>query len=152
MKSNFLFQYTGPKLADDQQPIEPPEGKKVLIFAFNILLKGSASVEEAVENMRPLLLLVFYFIDKIKRYKLSREAKNKAEKNRSKVAEVYWKSIHAARAEKAQEEREKKRREVKDRIMEIEDPDKQRKMEEREAKKDKKRNAPRMKQMKVKAM
>jgi hypothetical protein len=50
------------------------------------LLKTSGSnVDEAVEAMRPLLLLVFYFIDKVKRYKLSREAKNKAEKNRSKV-------------------------------------------------------------------
>ena len=44
---------------------------------------------------------------------MSREAKNKAEKNRAKVQEAFWKSIHAARAEKAAEEREKKRREMK---------------------------------------
>ena len=49
----------------------------------------------------------------MRRYKLSREAKNKAEKNRAKVNEAFWKSIHAARAEKAAEEREKKRREMK---------------------------------------
>ena len=55
------------------------------------------------------MLLVLYFIDKVKRFRLSREAKNKAEKNRSKVAELFWKSIHAARAERAQEERERKR-------------------------------------------
>ena len=59
------------------------------------------------------MLLVLYFIDKVKRFRLSREAKNKAEKNRSKVAELFWKSIHAARAERAQEERERKRRELK---------------------------------------
>ena len=40
----------------------------------------------------------------------------------------------------------------KDRIMEIEDPDKQRKMEESLARKDKKRNQPKMKQLKIKAM
>ena len=50
---------------------------------------------------------------KVRRYKLSREAKNKADKNRAKVHEAFWKSIHAARAEKAAEEREKKRREMK---------------------------------------
>ena len=60
--------------------------------------------------MKPLMLLVLYFIDKVKRFRLSREAKNKAEKNRSKVAELFWKSIHAARAERAQEERERKRK------------------------------------------
>ena len=54
---------------------------------------------------------------KVRRYKLSREAKNKADKNRAKVHEAFWKSIHAARAEKAAEEREKKRREMKVRGM-----------------------------------
>ena len=49
-----------------------------------------------------MMMLVFYFMEKIKRFRLSREAKNKAEKNRSKVSEVFWKSIHAAKAEKAQ--------------------------------------------------
>ena len=55
-------------------------------------------------------------------------------------------------AERAAEERERKRRELKERIKEIEDPDKQRKMEEREIRRDRKKAAPKMKQMKVKAM
>ena len=130
---------------------ELPEGQKVLLFTFNVVLKDS-TIEEAVDNMRPLMLLVFYFVDKIRRYRLSREAKNKADKNRSKVAENFWKSIHAARAERAAEERERKRRELKERIREMEDPDKQRKMEDRENRREKKRNAPKMKQLKVKAM
>ena len=41
---------------------------------------------------------------------------------------------------------------IKERIMEIEDPEKQRKMEESLARKDKKRNQPKMKQLKMKAM
>ena len=36
------------------------------------------------------------------------------------VAENHWRSIHAAKAEKAAEERERKRRELKERIKEIE--------------------------------
>merc|ERR1712038_777608 len=150
---HFSDQYTGPKAADDQGPAELPEGKKVLIFTFNISgLKDKMSIDDSVETMKPLMLLVLYFIDKVKRFRLSREAKNKAEKNRSKVAEAFWKSIHAAKAERAQEERERKRREIKERIKEIEDPDRQRKLEERELRRERKKAAPKMKQLKVKAM
>jgi hypothetical protein len=94
-------------------------------------------------------LSVFYCMDKVKRYKLSREAKNKADKNRTKVAENHWRSIHAVKAERAAEEREKKKRELKERIREIEDPEKQRKMEERENRREKKKAQPKMKQLKV---
>ena len=150
---HFSDQYTGAKPTDDQTPAELPEGKKVLIFTFNISgLKEKKSIDDSVEIMKPLMLLVLYFIDKVKRFRLSREAKNKAEKNRSKVAEAFWKSIHAPKAERAQEERERKRRELKERIREIEDPDKQRKLEERELRRERKKAAPKMKQLKVKAM
>ena len=147
--------YSGPKPADDQVVAELPEGKRTLIFTFNIPVnskKNKLPVDEAVESMKPLMLLVFYFLDKIRRFRLSREAKNKAEKNRNKVREAYWKSVHSVRAERAAEEREKKRRELKERIKEIENPELQRKLEEREAKRDKKKNAPKMKQLKVKSM
>ncbi len=144
-------QYTGPKPQDDQTLTELTEGKKVLIFTFNIIVKNEP-LEDAMENMKHLMLLVFYLMDKVRRYRLSREAKNKAEKNRSKVTEAFWKSIHASRAERAQEERERKRREIKERIKEIEDPEKQRKLEERELRREKKKAQPKMKQLKVKAM
>ena len=113
---HFSDQFTGPKPADDQQPLELPQGKKVLIFVFNILQGKNKTMEEAIEETKPLMQLVFYCLDKVKRYKLSREAKAKADKNRSRVAENHWKSIHAVKAEKAAEEREKRRREVKERI------------------------------------
>lgn len=145
---HFSDQYTGPKPAEDQQPMDVPQGKKVLIFVFNLL----STTQTGLEETQPLLHLVFYCMEKVKKYKLSREAKSKADKNRTKVADNLWRSIHAAKAEKAAEERERKRREVKERIKEIEDPDKQRKMEERENRKEKKKNAPKMKQLKVKAM
>merc|ERR1711915_710846 len=124
-------QYTGPKPTDDQQPLELPKGKQVLIFVFNLVVGKDRNLEDATEEMKPLIQLVFYFIDKVKRYKLSREAK--------------------AKAEKAAEEREKKRREIKERIREIDDPEKQRKMEERENRREKKKQQPKIKQLKVKA-
>merc|ERR1719315_20299 len=148
---HFSDQYTGVKPADDQQPLELPQGKNVLIFVFNILAKDRP-LEEAIEDTKPLMLLVFYCLDKVKKYKLSREAKNKADKNRSKVAENHWRSIHQVKAERAAEEREKKKRELKERIREMEDPEKQRKMEERENRREKKKQQPKMKQLKVKAM
>ena len=40
------------------------------------------SIEEITDDMKPLLMLVFYFMDKVKRYRLSRDAKAKADKNR----------------------------------------------------------------------
>merc|ERR1719400_1503665 len=126
---HFSDQYTGPKPADDQQPLELPQGKQVLIFVFNLLTKDK-TLEDAVEETKPLMQLVFYCLDKVKRYKLSREAKVKADKNRTRVAENHWKSIHAVKAEKAAEERERKRREIKERIKEIEDPERERKRRE----------------------
>lgn len=148
-----MFQYTGPKPSDDQAQLDLPEGKKVLIFTFNVpKVKSNSNIDETMESLKPLMLLVFYFMDKVKRFRLTREAKVKADKNRSKVKEAFWKSIHAAKAEKAQEERERKRREIKEKIREIEDPDKQKKLEERELRRERKKAAPKMKQLKVKAM
>merc|ERR1719427_1050572 len=130
---HFSDQFTGPKPSEDQQP----QGKQVLIFVFNILTGKDKTLDEAIEETKPLLQLVFYCLDKVKRYKLSREAKNKADKNRTRVTENHWRSIHAVKAEKAAEERE-----IKERIREIEDPEKQRKMEERENRREKKKQQP----------
>ena len=66
--------------------------------------------------------------------------------------EIFFHDFFFSLAERAAEERERKRRELKECIKEIEDPDKQRKMEEREIRRDRKKAAPKMKQMKVKAM
>merc|ERR1712113_674314 len=109
---HFSDQFTGPNPTDDQQPLELPQGKQVLIFVFNLLTEDK-TLEQAIEETKPLMQLVFYCMDKVKRYKLSREAKNKADKNRTKVAENHWRSIHAVKAERAAEEREKKKREMK---------------------------------------
>ena len=57
------------------------------------------------------------------------QGKIKAEKNRQKVEEQFLKASHAQRQEAAQQRREDKRRAEKERIMNEEDPEKQRKWE-----------------------
>ena len=57
------------------------------------------------------------------------QGKVKAEKNRQKVEEQFLKASHAQRQEAAQQRREDKRRAEKERIMNEEDPEKQRKWE-----------------------
>lgn len=49
-----------------------PSTKKVLLFGFNIPTKGR-SAQEAIEMMKPLMSLVFYCMEKVKRYRLSKE-------------------------------------------------------------------------------
>jgi hypothetical protein len=49
-----------------------PDTKKVLMFGFNIPVKGKP-ISEAMDQMRPLLQLVFYCVDKVKRFKLIKE-------------------------------------------------------------------------------
>ncbi|XP_071802914.1 PAT complex subunit CCDC47-like [Asterias amurensis] len=147
---HFSDQFSGPKPnTDEEQPTKMPETKKVLIFCFKV--PGGPRCSKAdMEGMLPMMKLVMYCIEKVKRYKLSREAKLKADKARAKVSESFVKLAHAQRQEAAQLRREEKRRVEKDRLLNEEDPEKARKLEEKQYKKDmRKRLNPGMKQMKV---
>lgn len=148
---HFSDQYTGVKQADDTGALKLPDTQKVLLFGFNIPSKG-AGVTETMEQLKPLMTMVLYCIDKIKRYRLSKEGKAKAEKNRQRVEEAFLKSTHVARAEAAAARREERRRLEKEKVMADSDPDKQRRWEEKEQKRQAKKRAPKMKQLKVKAL
>lgn len=50
-----------------------PEVKRILLMSLNISLKGRACNPEAQEKLKPLLQLAFYLIDKLRRFKLSKE-------------------------------------------------------------------------------
>lgn len=65
-------QYTGAKQTEDQAPLKLPETEKMLLFGFNMPMKG-ITLEEAVARTTPLMNMVFYLIDKMKRYRLSKE-------------------------------------------------------------------------------
>ncbi|KAK9708819.1 PAT complex subunit CCDC47 [Popillia japonica] len=148
---HFSDQYSGVKQPDDNGALKLPDTQKVLLFGFNMPVKGMP-INDAMEHLKPLLVMVFYCIEKVKRYRLSKEGKNKADKNRQRVEEVFLKSTHAARAEAAAARREEKRRLEKEKVMAEDDPEKQRRWEEKEQKRQAKKRAPKMKQLKVKAL
>lgn len=148
---HFSDQYSGLKMLDDSQPSKMPDVTKVLIFAFNVPGSGHSS-PEGMESMKPLLQLVFHSMEKVKRFKLGKEAKQKAEKTRLRIEEAFLKTTHQQREEAAKQRRDEKRRAEKERIMNEEDPDKQRRWEEKERRREMKKRAPKMKQLKVKAL
>ncbi|CAH1376641.1 hypothetical protein MTP99_018039 [Tenebrio molitor] len=148
---HFSDQYSGPKQQEDTGVLKLPDNQKVLMFGFNMPLKG-VSLEEAMNQLKPLLIMVFYCMEKVKKYRLSKEGKAKADKNRQRVEEAFLKSTHQARAEAAAARREERRRLEKEKVMADEDPERQRRWEEKEQKRQAKKRAPKMKQLKVKAL
>ncbi|RWS25017.1 coiled-coil domain-containing protein 47-like protein, partial [Leptotrombidium deliense] len=144
-------QFSGPKIPEETQLVKLPEVKKIMIFGFNCPENGKMNAEN-MEDFKPLMQLVFYMLEKVKKLRLSKEGKIKSDKNRQKVEEIFLKATHSQRQEAAQAKREERRRAEKERILNEEDPDKQRKWEEREHRRELKRKAPKMKQLKVKAL
>uniref|UniRef100_A0A182PVQ9 PAT complex subunit CCDC47 n=1 Tax=Anopheles epiroticus TaxID=199890 RepID=A0A182PVQ9_9DIPT len=139
-------QYSGPIQQEDPNQLKRPEVKRILHCGFNVPVKGD------LEEMKPLLILVFYLMDRVRRYKLSKEAKAKSDKNRAAVEEEFMKSTHQARAEAAALRREEKRKAEKEKILAEEDPEKQRRWEKKEQKRQLKKQAPKMKQLSIKAL
>ncbi|OAD56719.1 Coiled-coil domain-containing protein 47 [Eufriesea mexicana] len=127
-------QFSGPKQQEDTTQLTMPEVKRVLLVGLNISIKGRTTNAEGQEKLKLLLQLTFYLLDKLRRFKLSKEGKSKADKNRLRVEEAFLKTTE------------------KERILQEEDPDKQRKWEEKEQRRLAKKRAPRMKQLKVKAL
>lgn len=142
-------QYCGPVPTQEEQQsatLKQSEVKRMLLVGFNMPKNCD------MEQMKPLLVLVFYILEKLKRYRLSKEGKNKADKNRQKVQEEFLKSTHAARAEAAAARREEKRKQEKDKVMSEDDPEKQRRWELKEQKRQAKKKAPKMKRLAIKSL
>lgn len=74
-----------------------PETAPTLIFNFNFI-----ESEQSAEMEQVLLQFVFHTLDRIRRYKLSREGKQKADKNRRSFEESFLKNTHQQRQEAAQ--------------------------------------------------
>ncbi|KAL8575137.1 hypothetical protein ACOMHN_055130 [Nucella lapillus] len=121
-------QFSGPKSQDDSQPTKPPEIKPVIIFCFLVGGKGQCRPAD-MEDLRPLMQLVFYCVEKVARFQLSKEGRQRAEKKRARVEEQVLKAGHGQRQEAAQQRREEKARADKERLMNEEDPDRARKLE-----------------------
>ncbi|XKL60437.1 hypothetical protein PGB90_007494 [Kerria lacca] len=109
--------YSGPKSPDDN-PNKPLEYKRMFLVGFSIPDTGKSN-EEIMEYMHPLMTLVFYWLEKIKRFRLSKEGKMKTDKNRTRLEEVFLKTTHLARNEAAAARREEKKRKEKERILQV---------------------------------
>lgn len=145
-------QYVGPKQPEDdeQASAKPVKPKKVLIFNFNVPCKGTGTKSADMVKLEPMTKLVVHCIDRVRRFKHGKEGKAKADKKRRELEENLLKQTHAQRQEAAQQRREDKIRAEKERIMQEDDPDRQRKLEDREHKKEmKKRNLFKVKQVKA---
>lgn len=138
-------QYSGPVQQEDPNTLKQPEVKRILHCGFNIPPK----IE--MEELKPLLVLVLYLMERIRRFRLSKEGKAKSDKNRARVEEEFMKNTHAARAEAAAQRREEKRKAEKEKILANDDPEKQRRWEEKERKRLEKKR-PKMKQLSIKAL
>lgn len=60
-------QYNGPIQQDDPSSLKQPEVKRVLMAGFNLPAKDE--IDEAI----PLRVLVFYLLERLKRFRLSKE-------------------------------------------------------------------------------
>lgn len=69
---HFSDQYSGVKQPEDGQALKLPDTQKVLMFGFNIPSKGRG-VNDAMEMLKPLMVMVFYCVEKVKKYRLSKE-------------------------------------------------------------------------------
>jgi Protein of unknown function (DUF1682) len=137
-------QYSGMAIQDaDTQQAARPETKRMLILTYTFSHKSD------MEELRPLLQLAIYLVDKLKRFKLSREGKMKADKNRQRVEEDFMKSNHQSRMEAAALKREEKRKMEKEKILNEENVEKQIKMERKMKRKEAKKAMPKMKSMNI---
>ena len=139
-----------------QDAVNPTERsvRRVLIVTFNLLAQKDRSLQVTSEYIaNDYLRLVFHLIDRLSSYRFqSKETKLKATKNRQRIEEQFLKNVYQQRQEQAQQRREEKRRAEKEKMMQLDDPERQRKWEEKEHKRELKRRQPKMKQMKVKSM
>lgn len=118
--------------------------KRMATFSFNFPHKA----EERAE----FLLFALSLLDRLRRFKLARDSKQKSDKNRQKINDIIQKTAFSQRQEAAQTKKEELRRLEKERIYNEDNPEKQRLWEKKEAKRDLKKNKMRVKKLKVKSM
>lgn len=140
-------QFSGPIPQEDPNNLKQPDVKKVLMISYNIDKKN-----HDMSTYVTLLVLTFYIMERLKRFRLSREGRTKVDKNRLKVEEAFLKSTHAARAEMAAQKREEKRKLEKERVFADDDPERQKRWELKEQKRQAKKKQPKMKQFSIKAL
>lgn len=137
-------QYSTMKAEDVSPALKLANPKRMATFSFKIPQKTQDSVE--------LIQFALNLLDRLRRFKLAKDSKQKSDKNRQKIAEILQKTAFSQRQERAQLKKEELRRLEKERMLNEDDPEKQRRWEQKEAKREMKKNKMRVKQLKVKSM
>ncbi|XP_065896739.1 PAT complex subunit CCDC47-like [Dysidea avara] len=127
-------QYTGvvDDMAEDDSGgvvVKIPERK--IIFTYTA---PRAARHGNMKSVEPLLRFLLQLIDRINKYRLSKEGRDKATKNRQRVAQNVQKLSHQQRQEAAQVRKEERKKAEKEKLLQETDPDKTRKWEEKEHK------------------
>lgn len=131
----------GEELSPAQRLASP---KRMATFSF-------ALVRNSIDNAE-IIIFALNLLDRLRRFKLARDSKQRSDKNRQKITDILQKTEFSQRQEAAQAKKEELRRLEKERIYNEDDPEKQRRWERKEAKREQKKNKMRVKQLKVKAM
>lgn len=118
--------------------------KRMATFSFDIPAKSEDRLE--------ILLFSLALLDRLRKFKLARDSKQKSEKYRQRITDMLQKTAFSQRQEAAQAKKEELRRLEKERIYNEDDPEKQKRWEKKEAKRELKKNKMRVKQLKVKSL
>lgn len=136
-------QYSTVRQTDDIQPAQKLiNSKRMAIFSFTF--------PETASERADYFMFALSLLDRLRKYKLIKDNKQKSEKNRQKIADILQKITSSRRQEAAQNKKDEQRRLEKERIYEEDDPEKQRRWEKKEAKREQKKNKMRVKQLKMK--
>lgn len=131
--------------SDDISPMKKlAHSKRIASFSFNFPTND--------EERQDFIMFSLSLIDRLRRFKLARDSKQKSEKNRQKITDYLQKAALAMRQEAAAAKKDELRRLEKERIYNEDDPEKQRRWEKKEAKRDLKKSKLRVKQLRVKSM
>ncbi|KAI6652022.1 Coiled-coil domain-containing protein 47-like [Oopsacas minuta] len=146
-------QYIGTKADNDPEVVtETPSVTCRIILKLNVPAKrksiGSRSADMA--KMLPMTHLALMLIDRVRKLKLSKETHMKTQKNRAKFQEGQDKKKNTQRMEAAQKKKEEKAKAAHDALMQETDPNKAKKMEEKDRKKQMKKTGVQAKIVKVK--
>lgn len=141
---NFIHitdKYSVGRLEDAQAAQKLANPKRLATFSFSFPFKASQSNE----YIRFSLAL----LDRLRKFKLARDSKQKSDKNRQKITDIIQKAAFSQRQEAAQNKKDELRRAEKERIFSEDDVNKQRAWEKKEAKREHKKKM-RMKPIKIK--
>ena len=146
-------QYIGTKADNDPEVVtEPPSPTCRIILRLIVPCRrrslGATSNDMA--NVFPMTQLAILLLDRVRKLKLSKETRAKTQKNRGKYQEGLDKKKNSQRMEVAQKKKEEKAKAAHDALMQETDPNKAKKMEEKDRKKQMKKSGVQAKIVKVK--